>query len=259
MGLYNATKPLVSVITPTRGREKFLPLVYSCFETQDWPNLEWLIDDDSPEVSAFMKGLTDTRIKYHHNPSRRSVGLKRNELVSRASGQYIVHFDDDDYYGAGYVSHYVQSMSRTNADCVKLCGFFIYDRSCRKFFYWDQTQTRGMHFVCKHNQPRRIVEIASEDDREFAKFRLGYGFSYAYRRTVWNSVKFPDVDFCEDLAFMSEAAKVHSVVLLPDTMGLCLHVIHSANVSGCFPQYLIPSFMLTALFPQATAYYSQGG
>jgi glycosyltransferase involved in cell wall biosynthesis len=251
------TKPLVSIITPTHGRETFLPLIYSCFESQDWPYLEWLIDDDSPEASAFVTRSTDTRIKYYHSPLRRSVGMKRNSLVQRASGEYIVHFDDDDYYGSSYVSHQVRSLIDSNADCVKLSAFFVYDEPYKQLFYWDQTQSLGQHFVCRRDRPRRIVEVNSRNDQQYSNFRLGYGFSYAYRRSVWSQIKFPDITYCEDLYFMTEAVKTCSVSLLPDTSGLCFHVIHSGNVSGCFPQYMIPSFMLHTVFPKAAAYLAR--
>ena len=91
-------KPTVSIITPTYGRGSFLPLIYYCVQTQEWPNIEWLVDDDSPLPSAFMQTLSDPRVHYFHAARRRSVGAKRNELIRRAKGDYIAHFDDDDYF-----------------------------------------------------------------------------------------------------------------------------------------------------------------
>jgi len=249
-------KPLVSIITPTKGRERLLPSIYSCVRSQDWPNIEWLIDDDGPTPSAFLGGSTDIRVKYYHSSSRRSVGTKRNHLVERSLGEYIVHFDDDDYYAPNYISQLVSSLAERNAECVKLSGFFIYDRTHEQFFYWDQTKAEGLHFVCKRGQPCHSIEISSQNSYKFSKFRLGFGFSYAYRRSLWNCVKFPDINFSEDLSFMTKAAESHSVILLPDRVGLCLHIMHGANLSGCFPQFIIPSFLMDVFFPQARAYFA---
>lgn len=185
--------------------------------------------------------------------------MKRNDLVSMALGDYIVHFDDDDYYSPSYVSHHIRAMIDHNADCVKLSGFFIYDSLVRKLFYWDQRHAAGTHFVCKRTQPRRILEVSHEDDEDFARFRLGYGFSFAYKRSAWHCIKFPDVSFCEDLYFMTEAAKTKSILLLPDNVGICVHFIHCTNMSGCFPQYMIPPFILRVLFPDLTTEVDAGG
>ncbi|MBV9759665.1 MAG: glycosyltransferase family 2 protein [Acidobacteriaceae bacterium] len=249
------SEPLVSIITPTYGRDQFLRLLYSCVKSQDWPNFEWLIDDDSPDISGFAKSCHDERVKYHHHPSRRSVGTKRNDLIRRASGEYVVHFDDDDYYAAGYLSHHLALMMSRNLDCIKLTGFFIYDEVTSQLRYWDQTKTVGPHFVCKKGQPRRVVAFGSDDQQESLKFQLGFGFSYGYRRSVWNSVKFPDLNFCEDLSFMREAVKQHSFEFVRDTSALCCHIIHAGNTSGCFPQYVLPDFMVNTLFPLAKPYF----
>lgn len=251
------TTPLVSIITPTYKREQCLGLIYSCVKNQDWPNLEWLVDDDSPEASPLLKGLSDPRVNYYHNPSRRSLGAKRNNLVQRSSGQFIVHFDDDDFYASHYVSHHILSIVEKHADCSKLFGFFVYSQADKQFFYWDQMQSEGAHIMCMPDRPRRTLTIT--DNRHHIRFRLGYGFSFAYRRCMWDTIKFPDINFCEDLSFMAKAANTYSVIMLRDTAGLCLHVIHSASSSGCFPQYTIPSFMLKTIFPRALAYYSECG
>jgi glycosyltransferase involved in cell wall biosynthesis len=181
--------------------------------------------------------------------------MKRNDLVERASGEFIVHFDDDDYYASSYISHLIFSMIKKNADCLKLSAFFIYDTSYRHLFYWDQTQPAGTYFVGPDyiKPPRTAVSMHNKVG--LAKMLLGYGFTYVYRRSIWNSIKFSDTNFCEDLLFMARAAKTHPMILLPDTLGLCLHVLHSSNMSGCFPQYVIPPFMANTLFPQAGAYF----
>jgi glycosyltransferase involved in cell wall biosynthesis len=242
----------VSIITPTRDRERLLPLVYSCVSSQDWPNIEWLIDDDSIDRSPFLDKLDDSRVKYHYEARQRSLGIKRNQLVGRSLGEYIVHFDDDDYYAPSYISQAVASLVRSNADLRKLTGTFIYDQRYERLFYWDQLEAAKLQFVCKSNLPlsSRVVNVAVQEKAE--RHRLGYGFSYVYKRKVWQAAKFPDWDFAEDLCFMEAAiAKQFRVIFVQDVEGLCLHMIHEANLSGCFPQFMIPTFLLERLFPRA--------
>lgn len=242
--------PLVSIITPTRGRDAFLPSIYACVMSQDWPSIEWLICDDSQETSKFFRRRRDARITYYHNSEAQTVGAKRNELVSRSSGQYIAHFDDDDYYAPNYISHMISALRERGADLVKLNGIFIYDKRYNRYFYWNQSQEARTQYVCWPNHP--LASRASTDKtRERAELhRLGYGFSYVYSRRVWESIKFPDVTYCEDLQFMTQAAILYPVAFLEDRQGICLHVIHASNLSGCFPQYILPNDVLGSIFPE---------
>jgi glycosyltransferase involved in cell wall biosynthesis len=58
--------PLVSIITPTFNRPKFLPILSKCVLNQSVSDFEWLVLDDSPNPSTFMQGLSDPRIIYEH-------------------------------------------------------------------------------------------------------------------------------------------------------------------------------------------------
>jgi hypothetical protein len=51
------TVALVSIVTPTRNRAHLLQSIYASVSSQDWPNIEWLIDDDGPEGCPFIRGL----------------------------------------------------------------------------------------------------------------------------------------------------------------------------------------------------------
>lgn len=72
-----------------------------------------------------------------------------------------------------------------------------------------------------------------------------------YKRSVWEAIKFPEWDFAEDLYFMESAIKQgFSPLFVQDQEGLCLQVIHASTLSGCFPQFVIPSFLLSKIFPE---------
>ncbi len=246
-------KPLVTIITPTHGRESFLPSIYSCVQSQSWPNIQWLVDDDSPTPSAFMQTLSDPRVHYFHDPRRRSVGAKRNALIARAHGDYIAHFDDDDYYAPGYLSRLISSLIAEHADFVKLSGFFLYSRPYHQLAYWDLTVTTGLHFIWSAD-PEEAVLLTPENNRNFVGNHLGYGFSYLYKRGVGDRIRFPDVSWNEDGPFIAEAADRGRVVCFPDTSGLCLHNLHTGSSSKCFPQFVIPLFVMEKTFPEIGEY-----
>jgi len=87
---------LVSAIMPTRGRQAFAREALKCFFTQTWYDRELVIIDDADDPS-FPDGLDVFSVQYHRMATRLTVGAKRNVACSRAQGQIIAHWDDDDH------------------------------------------------------------------------------------------------------------------------------------------------------------------
>jgi len=238
--------PLVSIITPTRDRQAFHPAIWNCVRSQEYSNIEWLVEDDSDSHSGFLSSLCDPRVRYVHLAQRQTVGAKRNSLVSRANGSYIVHFDDDDYYSPSYVRHIVTQLAESGADISKLSAYFVYDVQCERYFYWDQDDVTSQQFFCK---PRLPLAYLPPNPMCAMDHRLGFGFSYAYKRDIAIRLGFADINIYEDLHFMQRVSNIGTVLFISDDVGLCVHVIHDANLSGCFPQFVLPQFMVERMFP----------
>src|SRR5271154_3261292 len=115
--------PTVSCICPTFGRPERHQQAYHCFSGLSYPRKELLVLDDSRHPSPFFLALRDPRVRYWHSSSRKSIGRKRNELVSFAQGDVIQHQDDDDYYAPEYTRAMVDNLH--DADLVKLSVFNI--------------------------------------------------------------------------------------------------------------------------------------
>lgn len=97
--------PFVSVLTPTYERRKFLPLLLDFYNRQTYPvdKRELIILDDSETsnqdlIDEFLIKYPENKIKYHYVNQKMKLGKKRNTLNSLATGEYIIYFDDDDYY-----------------------------------------------------------------------------------------------------------------------------------------------------------------
>jgi glycosyltransferase involved in cell wall biosynthesis len=236
------------VITPTYGREQFLPQILACFLSQDYPHIEWQVLDDSPQPAECMRDLQLANVHYEHVPVRLSIGEKRNQLVARASGELIVHFDDDDFYAPDYVSTMVAQLQQRNADMLNLRGWFLFDRRTQFFGYWDLTVKEGIHFICSQ-QGTKLTLLTQENNAAMATNHLGYGFGWIYRKRVWGSIKFPDINFNEDGEFAARAQQSFRLDGVQDKHGICLHVLHLTNTSRCFAQYRLPLFALRTYFP----------
>lgn len=243
------TTPRVTLITPTHGREHYLRLQYGCLARLQWHNLEWLILDDSPQPSAFFSDLQDPAVHYRHSGERLSIGAKRNALVAAASGEIIMHFDDDDYYAPGYVAQMVAWLEE-GADLVKLQDFFLYSTVYQKLGYWRLALNEGVAQIWSP-APIQFARLKQPDSPELAVLQpWGYGFSYAYRRQIALDHPFPDMDWNEDKAFVAPLLERYRCRAHSDHAGLCLHILHASNTSNCFPQYELPPFALDQYFPE---------
>ena len=239
---------MVSVITPTHNRNRFLRQALRHFRSQDHREIEWLIFDDSTEDAAPLDTGGQKNIHYSRVSGKLPIGTKRNILIEQARGEFIVQFDDDDYYSPHYVSHMVAALEERRADLINLRGWFFYDLPSRFFGYWDLTQKTGPHYCCS-NSGVSLVFLSDGNNQGFETNHLGFGFSYAFRRSVWEAVPFPDIDWNEDGAFASRAQADFVVDGIHDTSGLCLHYLHPGSTSRCFPQHRLPGFLFSQLFP----------
>jgi glycosyltransferase involved in cell wall biosynthesis len=241
---------LVSVITPTWNRERFLPQLLACFGAQTYPELELLILDDSARPAALFQpgGVSDPRIRYTHLPARMTIGEKRNRLVEQARGSIVVQFDDDDYYAPRYVERMVQNLG--NNDLVKLGGWFGYSVPKGEFFYWDTSRMAEVHLVLGPGEPLAALPVHGDVTPFIEKNLWGYGFSYVFRKHAFRMARFESLDLGEDYAFTSAVrAAGCSVSYCNDTEGLVLHILHGDNISRVFPQYILPPFLLQRIFP----------
>ena len=240
-------KPSISIVTPTYDREEFLPLIYNCITQQTRSDWEWIIIDDSPEPSAFIQGLNNPKINYQFSNKRLTIGDKRNLCSDLARGEYIVHFDDDEYYAPPYIDSMVQLLELQGGDLLKLSGFFIYSKIYRKFAYWNLLEKTGIHYIW--SPEAMVVGTIESTNTDLLDNHLGYGFSYVYKRIVSQTIRFESVSFNEDAPFVKAAMALgFNTQLLADDVGLCVHVLHNHNTSKCFPQYVLPAPLVRRLF-----------
>jgi len=195
----NAGEPLVSCIMPTYNRRRFVPQAVRCFLRQDYSNMELIIVDDSADSVADCL-TSDPRIRYFRLEDKLSVGSKRNYACAQASGEIIVHWDDDDWYPASRVRTQVGALQAHSAD---LCG------SSRIYYYAPGTgQAWEYHYPAL--EPAWVG-----------------GNTLAYRRRTWERSPFPDLQVGEDAYFVCYGgSKAVCDLSQPD---LCVAMVHAGN------------------------------
>lgn len=167
---------------------------------EDYPKLELVIVDDGTEsVAGVLPG--DPRLRLIRLSEKQNVGAKRNVACAFARGEFIVHWDDDDWYPPDRVSRQVAALF---TDRTEICG-------TSTLYYHDAATGRAWRY--RYSSARPWVA----------------GNSLAYRKSWWVAHRFPEIQVGEDSRFVW-AAPVAAIRDLADP-GLCVSRIHNGNTS----------------------------
>jgi len=156
---------------PTTTRRKhFIPMAIQYFLRQDYAHAELLILDDSdgsikewvPEVS---------NIHYiHHRKRFATIGDKRNYACSMATGDIIMHWDDDDWYAPDWITRQVHALQ----DDAEICGL-------RELFFYQPGHKYCWQYAYQMDTRAWVA-----------------GATLAYRRGVWEQNPFISANVGED-------------------------------------------------------------
>jgi glycosyltransferase involved in cell wall biosynthesis len=179
---------------PTRNRREFFQSAVDGFLAQDWPNKELIvIDDGYDRVGDLIP--PGGHVRYYHLQDRRTIGQKRNIACSRANGEIILHWDDDDWYAPGRMSD--QVMRHVESGAV-VGGYHT-------IYFADDELGRAWQY---------------RGGQQYA-----VGASLCYRREYWMTHPFIDVDRGEDNTFLCHASSVASA----DGRQMLVARVHGGN------------------------------
>ena len=128
--------PFISICTPTYNRRPFFEMTKRCFLHQTYPldRMEWVIVDDGTDKIEDIV-LEIKQVKYFPLESKITLGAKRNLMHQKASGEYIVYMDDDDYYPPDRVLHAIQVlMENPNIYCVGCSVLHTYFNDTKQMY-----------------------------------------------------------------------------------------------------------------------------
>ncbi len=193
------SQPLVTAIMPTCDRRSFVTRAVRLFLAQDYPNRELVVIDDGRDSIA-CDLPQDSRIRYIRLDLKRNIGAKRNLACAEARGDFIVHWDDDDWYPRHRISLQVRALLDHRAD---ICG-------TSRVYYLDPSANRAWTYAYQGPGPTWVA-----------------GNTLAYRKSFWTAHRFPEIAVGEDARFVwsASAGKVHD---LADAT-LCVASLHAGN------------------------------
>lgn len=93
----------VSILIPTFNRRRFSELITHNILVQTYPFIKEVIVADDGYNDERLNLKLPYSVLYYKVP-RMTIGDKRNFLISKASGDYLAHFDTDDMYSRDYLS-----------------------------------------------------------------------------------------------------------------------------------------------------------
>lgn len=165
--------PRVSCIMPTADRAGFFQRALDIYLGQDYPNKELIVvDDGACKVGHLCNGR---RIVYLPLQQRTSIGAKRNIACEQASGEIIIHLDDDDWYAENWITRQVEHLSAGKAEVTGL----------DELIFWDS----GRREAWRYRYPA--------GSRPWV-----HGATLCYWKKFWQSFPFPDIDVGEDCSFL---------------------------------------------------------
>ena len=188
----------VTAICPTFNRRKYLPTTINLFLEQTFKNSELLIVDDSyesvedlipkhPRVRYVRLTPSERREPPYGHDGRMLIGAKRNICCAEARGEFIVHWDDDDWQSPDRIAHQVTALVNMNKQVLTYCNIL----------YWnEETQMACRCF------PRK-------------ELRALHGATFCYRKSWWVEHPFKEVGGGEDTTFGTEAMR-HNQLLIVD-------------------------------------------
>lgn len=200
---------LVSVIVPVYGVERFVGKCIESLLNQTYKDCEIIVvDDKTPDSSIkIVESLLDcyperaksVRILCHE--VNKGLPTARNTGLQAARGEYVLHFDGDDFAEPRMLECMVDCALATGADMVYSDWYLTYDNIRR---YMKQP---------KCNTPQSALEAILAG-------RMKYNvWNKLVRRSLYvkNNINFPDGhSMGEDMTMIKIVAAAHSVAYLPE-------------------------------------------
>ena len=180
-------QPLISVIIPVYGVEKYISQCLESVINQTYKNLEIIVvNDGTKDRSADIAkeyAAKDSRIKVYDFENG-GLSVARNRGLEIATGEYISYLDSDDWLDTKMYETLLEAAMKNDADMVK-CGII---------------ETNG---VTEDKITFRDIKIINnEQNKAFENYFNGMLWTLAwnglYKNELAKKVKFPDNVVHED-------------------------------------------------------------
>lgn len=182
----------VSIIIPAYNAEKYIKRCIDSIIKQTYKNLEVLIVDDgstdnTPKILDDIASK-DKRIKVIHKQNG-GVSLARNVAIEKATGEYIMFTDSDDWLEPDMVEKMLNKAMSTDCDIV-ICGYNNY--------YENSKQLESKLLNPKNY--KLFIELITDDKTNFGGFPWNKLMKKDCIKNLYNTT----IHYFENLLFFLE-------------------------------------------------------
>lgn len=190
----------VSVVIPVYNNEKYIEKCLESVINQTYPFLEIIVvNDGSTDGSIDILGAyekKDSRIVLISQENG-GVSRARNKAISKATGEYLLFVDGDDYIGKDYILELVRCAQQYQADMV-ICGM-------------TKVDCEGQ--VIEEIIPQEYIRCEKEE----WTYRISAAAAHFYKKDLWTryDVTFQEGERGEDMPIaLFFAAICEKIVIL---------------------------------------------
>lgn len=205
----------VTCICPTYRRPRFVEQTVRLFLAQTWQNAELLIYEDSPEGER-VSIPQHPRVKLVTLEDRMTMGAKHNMGLAASQGEFITHWDDDDWQAPRRLVKQLEDLVLKGGDVNGYVTEYLLTVGDARFWKFDSRYTKRNERGCVGN----------------ATIPIGVPFmdgTAMFRRGVIGAAKYPDIAVGQKVLFLdamrTAGAELHG---LPND-GTYVYVRHGSN------------------------------
>lgn len=189
----------VTLIVPVYNSEKYIGRCLESILNQTYTNFEILVVNDGSKDKS-QKIIYEYQNKYPDkiiaiNQENKGVSITRNESIKRATGDYIMFVDNDDYLDKDYIETFVNNIKDGDYDVV-LGGYR------------------------RPNENGQIIKKLELEDKEWSKFMIMAPWAKIYKKQylIDNNIEFLNVNLGEDIYFNLKAMLISKKIkIIPYT------------------------------------------
>lgn len=164
--------PKISVVIPTLNRYKYLKDVMLDLEKQTYKNFEVIVvDQTEPFQEDFYKNWNLDLIYWHQK--EKALWKARNEAIEKATGEYILLYDDDSLVDANWIYEHLKCLDYFKADISSGVSLSVVGAKVPEhynYFSWSSQLDTGNVLLKKE-----IFYKIGFFDLKFEKQRMGDG------------------------------------------------------------------------------------
>ena len=205
----------ISVIVPVYNVEKYLRQCLDSVINQTFSDIEIIcINDGSTDNSLRILeeySKKDNRIVLL-NQKNSGAGVARNKGVELAKGEYIQFLDSDDYFEPDLLEKMLNKAISFNSDIV-VCSYKKVDD------LGNITESKNPNSPINLDKTPLGKPFNSDDFKEdIFSLLTPIPWNKLYRRELItkNNIKFPDINICEDIAFVHSCIAIAENILVFD-------------------------------------------